>query len=554
MKIKIFKKLIVVFLISLALILRLWDLPNNPPGLTWDEAALGYNAYSLLKTGRDEYGTFMPANLTSFGDDKPAIYAYLTIPFVAIFGLNELAVRLPSALAGVMSVVLSYLIIRRLFKSIWTGFLAALMLAISPYMLQFSRPAFEANLALMWNLFAVWAVLKVKENQRWWLLAGVSIGLSMFTYQSSRLFWPLMLMWAAWMYRLSWWGVWRQVWFKVSAAIIGITFSLLIMTVIIMGQGNRLAALNVFSYDQPTERVEMLAREHRSSISDPGFEVLHGQWWADIRGLFERGLIYFSPKVWWVEGDSNQRSRVPDLGILAYYSILLLPLGLYWLIRHDGRLAKLILGWWLIAVIPAMLSRDLLNSLRSLNTVWPISILEALGIVAIFESIQAKKIWLKIIVALVVGGAIFANGVIYLDRYYLHAPISYDKYWLSAYRPMYQELNKLELNKYSRVRISDGFGQPYIYYLFYQKYDPSKYQQMAKLDQSGVDVGSIKQVDKLEFGWIDYHFERFQKNSLIVATESDISTDQVAEQPNWKILSEIKFANGQIAFRVIEIP
>jgi hypothetical protein len=77
---------------------------------------------------------------------------------------------------------------------------------------------------------------------------------------------------------------------------------------------------------------------------------------------------------------------------------------------------------------------------------------------------------------------------------------------------------------------------------------------MAKLDQSGVDVGSIKQVDKLEFGWIDYHFERFQKNSLIVATESDISTDQVAEQPNWKILSEIKFANGQIAFRVIEIP
>jgi len=37
-----------------------------PPGFNADEAAFGYNAYSLLKTGRDEYGTLLPLSIKSF--------------------------------------------------------------------------------------------------------------------------------------------------------------------------------------------------------------------------------------------------------------------------------------------------------------------------------------------------------------------------------------------------------------------------------------------------------------------------------------------------------
>ena len=109
------KNWILIGILVLATFLRLWNLSNVPPHLTPDEAALGYNAYSILKTGRDEYGQLFPIIFKSFGDYKPGLYIYLTVPSVAIFGLNEFAVRFPGALAGIMAVWLIYLIVRLLF-------------------------------------------------------------------------------------------------------------------------------------------------------------------------------------------------------------------------------------------------------------------------------------------------------------------------------------------------------------------------------------------------------------------------------------------------------
>src|SRR3990167_2080459 len=101
-------KIILLVIIIIAAILRLWNLGGNPPHLTPDEAALGYNAYSILKTGKDEYGQILPVIFKSFGDYKPGLYVYLTVPFVAIFGLTEFAVRLPSALFCILSVFLIF--------------------------------------------------------------------------------------------------------------------------------------------------------------------------------------------------------------------------------------------------------------------------------------------------------------------------------------------------------------------------------------------------------------------------------------------------------------
>ena len=84
------------------------------PPLLWDEASIGYNAYSLLQTGRDEYGKIFPLIFKSFGDYKPGVYIYLTIPFIAIFGLTELSVRLPSIILGSLLPILLYLLITTL--------------------------------------------------------------------------------------------------------------------------------------------------------------------------------------------------------------------------------------------------------------------------------------------------------------------------------------------------------------------------------------------------------------------------------------------------------
>ncbi len=199
------KKYILLAIIILASFLRLYKLGSYPPSLNWDEASLGYNAYSILKTGYDEHGKFMPlTNFGAFGDYKPPLYIYATVPSIAIFGLNEFAIRLPSAFFGILTVILTYLIAKKLFGDLsleignWKleiAALAAFFLAISPWHLQFSRAAFEANLGLFFSLLGIYLFLKFATGKPWWILPSVlSFVAGMYTFTGQRLFAPFIVL------------------------------------------------------------------------------------------------------------------------------------------------------------------------------------------------------------------------------------------------------------------------------------------------------------------------------------------------------------------------
>ena len=103
------KNLFLILIVVAAIFLRFWNLSSNPPSLTWDEAAWGYNAYSLGIDGRDEFGKFLPLTyLESFGDFKPPLYAYLSVLPVKLFGLTEFSTRFASAFFGVLTVNSTY--------------------------------------------------------------------------------------------------------------------------------------------------------------------------------------------------------------------------------------------------------------------------------------------------------------------------------------------------------------------------------------------------------------------------------------------------------------
>src|SRR5258705_13126314 len=97
--------ILLVCIVLFSAVLRLYQLGAVPVSPDWDEAALGYNAYSILQTGKDEYGKSFPIILQSFADYKPALYMYLAIPTIALFGLDTFAVRLPSAIFGILTVL-----------------------------------------------------------------------------------------------------------------------------------------------------------------------------------------------------------------------------------------------------------------------------------------------------------------------------------------------------------------------------------------------------------------------------------------------------------------
>ena len=198
MKIKIFWLILV-----LAFFLRFYKLGEVPISLDWDENSNAYNAYSILKTGRDQYSNFLPLTNRSFDDYKPPLYMYLNIPSVVIFGLTPFAARLPSAIFGFLTVPLVYLLTKKLFEKENIALLAAFFLAISPWHLQFSRVGFEANVGLFFAVaaatFLLYALFSKQENGNLkksflWAISAIFFGISLYSYHAQRVFLPILFL------------------------------------------------------------------------------------------------------------------------------------------------------------------------------------------------------------------------------------------------------------------------------------------------------------------------------------------------------------------------
>jgi len=111
-------KILLFLIIALSFFLRVYKVSSIPPALNWDEVSIAYNAYSVLKTGRDEWGQFLPLHFKSYGEYKLPAQIYASIPGIAIFGLNEFGVRITPVIYGTLTVLLLYLLtIESLFYS-----------------------------------------------------------------------------------------------------------------------------------------------------------------------------------------------------------------------------------------------------------------------------------------------------------------------------------------------------------------------------------------------------------------------------------------------------
>ena len=181
--------------------LRVVRLDQSPPGFMQDEACNGYDAYCILKTGRDQHGNFLPLTMQAFNDYRMPLFDYSLVPFVAAFGLNPAGVRLCAATWGVVDMAAIATIAGLMLG--WPGAaIAALLVAFSPWHLHFSRFAIEGTAAsatvdLAMAFFFLWLT---RRRNRWLLLSGLFFGLSLYSYSITKLFVPLMIGWLALFY------------------------------------------------------------------------------------------------------------------------------------------------------------------------------------------------------------------------------------------------------------------------------------------------------------------------------------------------------------------
>ena len=148
---------VLIAIILFGAFIRLFKLGEIPNGLQQDETSLGYNAYSILKTEKDEHGVFLPQNFQAFGEYKLPGYIYATVPSIFVFGFTPFAIRFPSALAGILSLVSIYVLTKFLFQvkekefkyTYWSDqipYIVTALVAINPWHIHFSRAALLSSL------------------------------------------------------------------------------------------------------------------------------------------------------------------------------------------------------------------------------------------------------------------------------------------------------------------------------------------------------------------------------------------------------------------------
>ena len=296
------KKLLPIILIFVfAFTLRVVNIGRFPAGFSADEAVQGYTAYSILKTWKDEWGQFLPLNPRSFGDYKPPLYTYLTIPSVAIFDLNEFAVRLPSAFFGSLAVVAVFLLTQELFGKRKIALLTALFLAVCPWHLVFSRGAIEANLTAFFFPMGFYFFLKGLKKAKYLPFAALFWGLNLYTYHSARLFTILFAIFIiGWFWKKIHWSD-KRVWL---AGFLALIFILPILWSLFHGSaGKRFSDVSLFN---PTDKwQEVTQRQSESLLKSPLPIFLNNKatWVADkfVKNYFS----YFSLNFLFTEGSPD---------------------------------------------------------------------------------------------------------------------------------------------------------------------------------------------------------------------------------------------------------
>jgi len=557
MKIKslVARNWLLVIALLLAGVLRLWHLGSIPPGLTPDEAALGYNAYSILHTGRDEYGKFLPIIFKSFGDYKPGLYIYLAIPSVATFGLNEFSTRLPSALFGVLSVFLIYLLVKELFHSLEIGrwkleILAALVAACNPYLIYFSRGAWEANVALTLTLAGIYFFLKSFEKNKYLILSSLFFSLTLTTYQGAKLSTAIVILILILIYWRDFWKMGRS--YLITSLGLGIIVSAPIILSLFNGQAQRLTIFSIFSYPRPQSEIQ--------TYSDGYFYLFHSNQLNYLRMIMSRWFNFYSGQFLVFEGDNaNPINTAPYQGVLLLADLIMLPIGLFSLFKNKLSKGSLFVFLWLIlAPFSAAISRDQTNAVRSLNAGVPLVIIISLGIsfTLVWISKQRRSFYYLLFFIFYIFSFIY-----FLDAYFIHLPAHNSNFWRYGYREAVNYIAPIQ-SKYKNIVFEQSFNQPYIYFLFYgaktspQRFNPLKYQKQENLVNSQYigDVGFETSLDNIQFRQIDWSTLRNSHGTLVVASPISVPPEIQNDPKDFPVVYEIKYLNGRdVAFDMIEI-
>lgn len=464
------KSLILLFsIVLLGAVLRVIFFGFAPPALNIDEAALGYNAYSLLKTGADEHGRFLPLSLESFGDWKLPVYSYITVIPVWILGLNEFSTRVPSILAGILAIPIIYLVSQKLFNKKEISLFTSFFIAVSPWSIYFSRAAYEVNVATTIFLAGFLSLLygiSGKHKKIFLTFSGVLFGLTLFTYHSYVIFSTLFATFLLFYYFKS---VKFLILFFLIPFLIFLTFSFYSN---IFGASIKATTTTVFSDENILyERVNKFRKD---TVGDniSGLDLIHTKYVGIPYHISQNYINSFSPTFHFDTGGEKLVHNTVGFGNLYLMDIIFISFGIIMLFVNKIKTKVPIFTWLLLAPIPSSITLDHPNSTR-LFILMPVFVLiSGYGVWCLLERI--KKMRLGKIIFFLICGLYVINIYYFLNLYFIHMPYHRAQFWRVGYKEVVQVVSE---NHNKPVVMQGLYDFPYIYFLFYSQYDPQKFQE-----------------------------------------------------------------------------
>lgn len=543
-------KIIILFIITLAFILRFYKVSEIPPSLNWDEVSIAYNAYSILQTGRDEWGEAWPVHFKAYGEYKLPAQIYASIPGIAIFGLNELGVRITPVIYGTATVLLLFFIGRAIFQSISIGIISAFLLAVSPWHIHLTRASFESSFALFWVVLGIWFLVKGLQNSKWLIWSMIPLAISVYTYNSARVFTPLFILSFLFIFRDRIFEIKKQV--LVALAVLAILF-LPLIPYYLSGEGNARYKL-VSVADDPG--LLWRINEARGASVLPGFlpRLVHNKITYVSKTVATNYLSHFTPDFLFISGAPHRQHHVQKIGELYLFQAPFLLIGLYFMFKQRQRFRWLIGSWILLAFVPVSVTGDSIpHALRTLIVVPAFQLLTALGIYSVYNLIKKRHLVRNLYLLLIIT-VTTVSVALYLQNYHTVYAKLYSRDWQYGYKEAVAFVKQHE-DEYDEIIFSRHYGEPHMFTLFFLGYDPVKYQ----------DDPNLVRYETHDWVWV-LRFGKYYFPDL--GDKGTRFRDIAAEKPGKKLLfigksddfpeehhrlKKINFLNGDSAFDIVEI-
>lgn len=536
-------KRVFVFLLLIVILaagVRLYKLDQIPPSVSWDEAAVGYNAFTIANWGKDEWGNTFPLVFKSFEDDKHPVHIYATAIVVKLFGLSEFTVRLTSAIFGMLNVIVLFFIARFLvLKSKGSvqdanalAIISAFFLAISPYGIMFSRFNHEANYALFFFMLGLLGFFYgIEGKTRWFIVAALGFCVSILTYHSAIVFIPMLSVFLLVLYR-------KELWLHKKSLVTPLVITVVFIVIILLN-------LDLLGFARMRQNA-LRPEEIRDTIV---YERTNNMVLSRLYLSSKYYFSHFQIPYLFISGDPIPRHSSQVIGQFYKVDGLLLIVGLIGLLLKRSRESFIILLWAFLAPIPASSTPGANgwgHAARALFTMGSWHLVSAYGLFTLVRLFRFRV--LQVLIIVLVIGAIGYQLYGYMNYYFNEYNKEYAIEWQYGFKEIGQYIK--DHPEYHTVFVTDVRSQPYAFIAFHMQTPLPEFLEAISYNTSHTRPSNlVARFDKYIFAYWDPIESMPFPNVLYVVSPSHY--DGLRYRQEFVVQKVVKYPNGNDAFFIV---